>query len=293
MASLTWLETLGMGTDLSGTQITAHATINTLGSPTAIGTSSGAAAYIVCYITNYSVGVSYLIDIGADEAGGTSYTYFAKEIPVVGANSATSGLGLFVSIPLPIAFASGTQFAARCQSDTTAETVDVHIVVYSGTVDFTVAWVESFGSDTSTSRGQSLDPGATATTKGAWVELVASASGDVDYLIPIVTEQPAQTVNSNARMVLDIGTGSAASEVVKAGDLGVIEMFSENRSSALTAIEVLISSGDRVAARLQSENTTSGRREADVAVVAFKKTSTAGGSGGLIVHPGMTGGFNG
>jgi hypothetical protein len=277
-SSLTYKETLG-GSGTTGTIITAHANANTKGSYTSLGTSTAASAYVSIVIDTPEQAKAYLVDVAADQAGGTTYVPFVQNIPIEGANT-TSTVWQSVVIPIPMVFASGTQFAARCQSDTGSATVKVHLVSYTGSTPFTVTFVETFGADTATSKGQEVDPGGSGNTKGAYSQLVASSAGAADYLIPVVLPQTAQATIVSSYIWIDISTGAAASEVVKLGNAFVMEDSNEIRLYTGGPREVDIASGVRVAARAQSTNTTVDRREFDVAVVAFVKSVPATATGG-------------
>lgn len=278
MSSLAFLEHLGDATDVSGVQITASATDDTMGSYTSLGTSTGAAAFVVLQVCTPLQGVSYLVDFAADEAGGTTYVDFCTDILVSCADSSTAPAQSFVAIPLPMAFASGTQFAARCQASTGSSTIDCSIVLYSGTTSFTVSQVQAMGANSADSRGVQVDPGATATSKGAYAELTSSASGAMDYLVPIIQSERTQTVHNGARIRVDIATGAAASEVVKVGDIPAIEHAFEARYTIDANYQVDIASGARVTARAISQSVTSGRRELDVVVLGFVKSGGGGGT---------------
>jgi hypothetical protein len=274
-ASLAYKETLGGGAATNGTTITAHASAHTKGSWTSLGTSTAASAYVSIVLEAPLQAKSYLVDIGADPAGGTTYVTFVGNIPITSINESV-GVGQLVVVPVPIVFASGTQFAARCQSDTGGSTVQAHLVLYTGSTAFTVTWVETIGADTATSRGQTVDPGAVTNTKGLYTQLVATSAGAADYLVPVVLVQPTSTVSGGHPIWLDVATGAAASEVVKAGNVEYVGGW--GRYFMTGALEVDIANGVRVAARMQSTNDAVGRREADVAVIAFVKSAAAGGS---------------
>jgi hypothetical protein len=139
--------------------------------------------------------------------------------------------------------------------------------------------VETYGADTATSKGQSVDPGATLNTKGAYTQLTAASASAADYLVPVANPQVAQTTKTAVYMWLDISTGAAASEVVKLDNAEIYEGIEEMDFNLAGAREVDIASGVRVAARAQSQNNTSGRREVDVAVVAFVKSAAPPASG--------------
>lgn len=282
MASLTFLENLGFnGSDYTGTQITANSTAHTKGSYTSLGTSTGAAACIVVYFTTLSQAETYLVDVAADEAGGTSYTTFVENVHVQTANNTTSGKNAY-SICLPITFASGTQFAARCQSATGSATLDVHAILYSGTSAFTVSFVESIGADTSTSSALDLDPGGTTYTKTSYTsgQLVASAAGDMDYLIPMVMPDMGIALYQSQMALADFGTGTSGSETTIIGNHVFMMSDAESLTGAIRSYEVDIASGDRVAARVGAGANVATRREMTVSLLGFKKTAVGGGGGG-------------
>jgi hypothetical protein len=270
--AIAYKETLGAGTNTTGTTVTANVTINTLGSPVSLGTSTAAEVAVQIALVNPQQGKAYLVDVGADTAGGTSYVYFVQRIPIVAANAA-NGPAQTVVILLPMAFPSGTQFAARCQSDTTAATVQVYLNLYTGTTPFTVSYVDTFGASTATSRGTSVDSGAAGDTKGAYAQLVASSAGEANFLLPVVQHQPAQTAGNTCNIWLDVSTGAGGSEIVKVGNVLIFANVTTVRMEEARPFEVDIPASTRVAARTEEHNTTAGRREADVAVLAFMKSS--------------------
>ncbi len=284
--ALDYLETLGDATDVTGIAVTANASANTIGSWTNIGgTSSGAAKAIEIQVTQGAQGVHYLVDIGVDEAGGSSFTEIIGEIPLFIANSGTSDDQYTTVIgPLNMDFASGSQFAARVQASTGSSVVDVAIVLYDGTTDYTVAYVETLGANTADSGGVQVDPGATSTTKGSYAQLEASTSSDIDLMIPVIQSPSAATVHNGTRVRVDIASGAASSEVVRVGDIIIAETFAEQRYCPGGPYEVEITSGSRVAARAISGSTTSGRRELEAAVLGFKRTSSGGGGGSGIAQ---------
>ncbi len=280
--SLAWLENIGGLTSTAGTTITSSVTADTKGTAVSLGTSSGAATALVIKLGLGTQNRSFLVDIGVDEAGGTSYTYFITDMLYVCADSSTSDDQQQVATPcLPMTggFASGSQFAMRCQDDTGSSTLNGAIELYSGTTDWTLDFVESMGVDASTnSLGTTVDPGATVNTKGAWAPLVASASGDMDFLVPVVGPVHTQTTNNGGRIWMDYGVGASTSEVAVIGNTSITEHIDECKIAICGGYEVAISSTDRVSARCQSSRGTSGRREVSTSLLGFKRTASGGGA---------------
>lgn len=87
---------------------------------------------------------------------------------------------------------------------------------------------------------------STTHTKGAWIEVVASAGFTVDRLI---LQCGANSLsNTNSSTLLDIGTGAAGSETVIVANLAV----GYTRNGTSYDIPVRIASGTRIAFRMQS-----------------------------------------
>lgn len=95
---------------------------------------------------------------------------------------------------------------------------------------------------------------ASAHTKGAWTELIASTAFDVDALDIDVGNVSASGVNTAT--LLDIGVGAAASETVIIPDVAVGgALFGDtiaNRVGISFRVPIRIPKGSRVSARIQS-----------------------------------------
>lgn len=90
---------------------------------------------------------------------------------------------------------------------------------------------------------------ATAHTKSAWVQVIASTAANANYLQFLSGSVSLEATDTST--LLDIGVGAAGSEVVVVPDLAI-----GGWSSAITAMPVAIPSGARVSIRLQSARTT-------------------------------------
>jgi hypothetical protein len=86
---------------------------------------------------------------------------------------------------------------------------------------------------------------ASAHTKGAWSELVASTSGNASFLVIRVTGIFSNNVNTAT--LLDIGTGASGSETALISDIAV-----GGAQDVPIHIPIKIASGTRIAARIQS-----------------------------------------
>ena len=254
--------------------LTANASANTKGAWTELlaSTSEAAKAIWVSVIVPNGSG-PFLIDIGTGGAGAESAVI--SNIPYAGGTATVlnvSSPGLYI----PISIASGTRIAARCQSATGGLTVQIAVYIVGGSNSATVA---TYGADTATSGGTTVDPGATANTKGAYSEITASTSADIDTLVVAITGR-ANAAPASALFTMDVATGAAASESVVLPDL----TFSSNSSADSWSpnvwyFPVEIASGTRIAARAASQDNNSVDRLFDVIVFGVTGGQPSGGGG--------------
>lgn len=73
--------------------------------------------------------------------------------------------------------------------------------------------VATYGATAATSRGTSVDPGATINTKGAWTQLTAATTAPTQWLMLHIGNQ-GNTARTDALYLVDIGIGAAAAEQV-------------------------------------------------------------------------------
>ena len=116
----------------------------------------------------------------------------------------------------------------------------------------------------------SVTPDATAHTKGAWAQLVASTSQAIDGITLLISSTTTGTTLAN-NILLDIGTGGSGSESVLVANIAV--MFSTVASVAIF-IPIRVASGTRIAARCQI-----GRASAAAISVAAMLHAYPSGSG--------------
>lgn len=107
---------------------------------------------------------------------------------------------------------------------------------------------------------------ATAHTKGAWAELLASTSEDVDAIIITVSGIGVTTIDTAT--LLDIGIGAAGSETVLISNVGVGSAISTGGNALVFTVPIFVRQGSRIAARIQSVIT--GGKTATVAVQLAK-----------------------
>ena len=173
---------------------------------------------------------------------------------------------------LPRAVASGTRLSVRCQqsSTSTANVLGVHLLIAEHASIAGAASAVTYGAATGDSGGTSIDPGGSANTKGAYVEMSASSSADLNWFV-IMTGTQENNARQNASFLMDLATGAAASEVINVPDLyfgtGITaDLFNAGAWSLGVAP---VSSGTRLSARASSETTDAADRLFDLVLVGL------------------------
>jgi len=280
-------EALGQATgDSGGTSVTTGAA-DTKGAWVELLASSSADTEwidIFCY-GPAAADNSFLLDIGVGAAASES---------VVIANiafQANSAQGTRIGIPLTIA--SGSRISARAQADVSTRTFEVSGHISTESSYGTSASNITLGADTANSIGVPIDAGATPNTKGAWAEVDASTSADIDYFVVLIGPNDNAVITAEAGFLIDIATGASSSEVVLIGDIEYrqnnLEVFFGREAPYFEAI----ASGTRVAARCQSTESDATDRIIDVSIIGCNMTAPAGGGGGGIKLAGRGGGLAG
>lgn len=265
-----------LGEDAStstGTSVAAHASANTLGSWVQLGADTTRDAYLfAAAMTSIAQGVGHLVDIGIDPAGGTSFTPVVQQIAVAVANTATAPPLQAHFVPFGGLFVpAGSAVAARTRASTGGETLDVRALLMSGSPDVGYTWVETLGADTADSGGTSIDPGATANTKGAWTTLSAATSYDIDAFVVMVNSSATLSAQNDAEGFIDIAIEVSSTQHIIVGNYPFMQSGSEITVAPRVLVPTPIPLGSKVVARAQSTLNTSGRRVFDLSLLGFKR----------------------
>lgn len=196
-----------------GPLITAHATIHTKGSWTSLIAATTFHAFM-CGVTISDIAANntdtaVLVDIGADPAGGTTYTV---EIPNILAGGAplSGSQGSVKTVWFPVSIPKGAQVASRIQSLITVKTARVGVVLLGGKNQANPfphrGAIQDYGSNTATSGGTNM-ANAAADTKGAWTQLGADTTRRHSGLVVAVAN--ADAAQAGTRFLLDIGMDPA------------------------------------------------------------------------------------
>ena len=262
-------------TDSAGTQINAGGSPHTKGPWVELAAStSNDNEWLTVTLQSETNDMGYLVDIGVGAAA--SEAVVVANIPY---NS--NGLGGGIRrITLPITIPAGSRVAARCQAVVQNNVLDVSIHLSDTSAFGTAASSITIGADTTTSLGTTLDAGASANAKGAWAELDASTSEDIDYFVVLAAHNRNTAIGAASNFLIDIGTGAAASETVLVANIPYNQNIQEQLTTPQAAFFEAIASGTRVAARCQSTEIDATDRIIDVVLVGCNMTAPAGGGGG-------------
>jgi hypothetical protein len=91
---------------------------------------------------------------------------------------------------------------------------------------------------------------SSAHTKGAWSQIIASASANASLLILLVKD--IQTSTANTATLLDLATGASGSETAFASNIAVGGAVTSTTDGIVFAIPIKIANGTRLSARIQS-----------------------------------------
>lgn len=237
-----------------GTTITASATANTKGSYVQLIASTAyttQAVFVLC--DDMAAGIDYLVDISIGPATETVILpnlYFGG-----GTGTIVYSGGYRFNVEIP----SGTRITARCQSSSAvANQIRVTLLLVAmderGSSPYTT--VTTYGVNTATSGGVSVDPGAVAHTKGAYSVITASTTQPIDELYVAIGNQK-NTTRTSASWLIDIAIGPATETVIIAN----IPVNCSSSPDIITPqtigpIPIQIPVGTRLTARAQSDLAT-------------------------------------
>lgn len=218
-----------------GTTMTASASINTMGAwADVVASPTAYDAYAILVNVN-SVAVSAssrqtLVDIGVDEAGGTSYSVKIPYLYCTNASPYNIGSG-GVWFYFPLFIPAGSTIGARMQSVVASATGRARVILYGRPVRPETTrfgtFVEAIGVTASSSSGTVMTPGTTA--EGAWVSL-GSPTRSV-WWWQVGFGQNDSTVGT-AAIHLDLSAGDATNKKSLVDDLLICNTTSEQQNNS-------------------------------------------------------------
>lgn len=240
------IETIGANLSGStGTSVAASLTANTKGSWVELVSATGRASKSVKVTGNPNSAAAYLLDIGVGAAG--SEQVLIADVHHSGINQVP------LSAEFPVSIPAGSRVAARLACSTAF--AEMTTTAYLSSSGFSgppgLHRVVTYGAVPASSNGTVIDPGSTANTKGAWVELVLSSTAAHRALVMAVGNNN-NTAAVATTWLIDIGVGGAGFEQVLIADFRVQATATETLVPGSTPVfGVTIPEGSRLAVRSQ------------------------------------------
>jgi hypothetical protein len=246
--------------------ITSGASNNTKGSWYEYIASTPFSASGIILFPNYASDYSFLVDIGIGAAG--------SEIPLisnllrnsVGVNTRFFGTPIFVPLGIP----QGSRIVGRAQSSLGNQGVRFGITLLRGDhIGQPLQRIDTYGANTATTYGTTVDPGGVAHTKGAWVELSSGLLAPTKGFSLGFSDR-GNAAKASSDWLFDVGIGAAGSEQVILGNVPLLCLTGASPLAYIYTpfLPFAIPSGTRVAARSQCSVTDATDRLIDVILYA-------------------------
>lgn len=257
------------GSSTDGATATANASANTKGSWSTDTNWKPTFAWNLMRVTIWNGNTGdFVVDIGADNGSGSVYT-ICPDLRCPGRLAPRSGA---ITYLIPLHVPAGRQLALAVACSTGSRAARVSIAGCSAGIGGAQGFARMVALYTpSTSRGVSVDPGATANTKGAWAELTSSSPARVAALMLAVGGAADTARTADQQAFVDIGVGASSSERVLLPDLGFAadQTQSQWHPHVYGPHPVDVPAGTRFAARAQCNVNTAGDRVLDLAAWGF------------------------
>lgn len=235
-----------------GVTLTSNASANVKGVYGQLIASTGQDAFGLLVQVQGSATGDYLIDLAIGGAGSEQIilSNFAHARQV--GNTRRAGLML-----IPLFIPSGTRISARCQGSTGGNNCILNITLLPALGAFTLGLLgraTTYGANTGTSGGISIDPGGTINTKGSYVQISASLTNPARWIVLMIGNQAnaARANTANNSWTFDVAIGAAGSETIVIPDIilgaGAVESVVV---PYLISLPFALPSGVRVAVRAQ------------------------------------------
>lgn len=195
-----------------------------------------------------TTGQRYLFDVATGGAGAESN--FINNVMVEGAAN-SSGQACHGAYWIPVAIPASSRISIRAQSNAaTTKHIFVQItLINAGTMPgLGLSAINSYGADTANSRGQMVDPGGVADTKGAYTQITASTTGVSQWLM-IAFTFGGNSAPVSAVWAVDLATGGAGAETVLIPDLRIVTTGGMMPSPPSFSFPIYIVGSTRLAVR--------------------------------------------
>ena len=248
-----------------GTTLTTSTSTNTMGAYSQlVASTTQNTSWAQISLRNTSTSRSFLVDIAVGSAG-NEIILINNLLFTVNATPQAR----MISILIPLTIPAGSRIAARAQASAVPTTCTLSMTLFPdamGSNQNAGGSLQTYNANNATSLAtNTIDPGATTNTKGAYTQLSAGSTNFRGFFLAVGPGSLTTNTTTLPLWALDIAFGGAGSEIVVVPDLILI---STSTSASVTQIlpsilgyfPIPIPSGVRVAARAQcSVNTATGR----------------------------------
>jgi hypothetical protein len=201
-------ETFGAGTS-SGTTLTSG-TANTKGTYVSLGTTTFDWNHVNISLSASSAAADHLVDIAIDDGGGNKWII----LPDLRHPSRISANATPVTLSLPLHVAKGSLLYARSASSTASATMAITIAGDSIGRGGAPGYHRCLALFTpGTSRGTTVDPGASAGTTGAWAQTTTGVAARVVEWFGVIGTG-GNTSRTTSTWLLDVAIGASGSEQI-------------------------------------------------------------------------------
>lgn len=250
----------GVPASTNGTSLTVGATAHTKGGWAELTAATEfTAGWIQIEAGGQTFGTAneWFIDIGVGALGAEQVVI--PNLAFVGNSAGESGSWYF-----PLCIPAGSRISARAQNTVGTSTscrIAIHLIS-SSAVSSPIGGgiVSTYGADVGASTGTNIDPGASANTDSAWVEMAAATDRAHNWLG--IGLRPGDLSISAARWLLDIALGGAGAEQEILSDVFVTASAAVDRPGfSYIGLPLSIPAGSRLSARVRSSTITDGDRD--------------------------------
>lgn len=253
----------GNAADSGGVTMTTDVAANTKGAYAEIIASTDYhSSYLIVSFANASVAGDALVDIAIGAAA--SETVILENL--YNYNRAGQSPHSYL---LPVNIPAGTRVAACFQHTTGGTTMDIAITLIGG--DFlsgSFNYPLTYGANTGNSGGTNIDPGGTINTLGAYTQITASLTRDVNGLI-LVIDNNADNARTACQWLLNFARGGAGAEQILQQFLVGCDGTADLVLPACFYLPIFIPAGERLSAACQCSINTAGDRLLGVLVIAW------------------------
>lgn len=266
-------ESIGVdSSDSKGTTLTSNASAHTKGSWVQLTSSApdGITSFVVqLYNVQETLAARISVDIGIGAAS-------SEVVLVPDIRTLMRALTSNATFVIPMVIPGGVRVAARCQTGSAGgKTCDVAIGAFKGSflASSPLTQATHYGFNSAGTVGVEIDPGATANTKGAAVEVTSSTTNPIRSMMIMLGNTSDSNYNpptrGDAGYLLDIGVGASPYYIISNYPVTVNTPIDVLSPWVIGPFDCYIPAGTRIVARAQSSENADPPRKFDLSILGF------------------------